>query len=196
MERNKEADVLFNLKHKLQIKPENIFCFDTETTGLGSTAEICQLAIVNYREEVVFSEIIRPVEPISEEVIAIHGITNEQAQKARSIDYWWGYINRNFFTNKLILGYNVMYDVRMMMQSELRHQSSIYFSPFIVIDVLQFVANARINNKKWISLGEACKYYNIELDSNLSYHNAEFDAVMTMKLFRKVFGLVTDNYES
>ncbi len=56
---------------------------DTETTGLPSKdpdTEICQLAITDVKGRPLFSMLIKPNKPMSEEVIGIHGITNEQVQ--------------------------------------------------------------------------------------------------------------------
>jgi len=167
------------------LDPNNIVCFDTETTGLDGSAEICQLAIVNFDETVVFSKLIKPQEKISKEVSLIHGVTNEMVAYEKDIKYWWSFLNKQFFTSKLVLGYNVMYDIRMLFQSITRFEKNIYFSPFMVIDVMTLVSNLSADGK-WMSLGSACKKYEIEEPDNLKYHNAEFDAIMTMRLFKKI----------
>jgi DNA polymerase-3 subunit epsilon len=60
--------------------------FDTETTGkYPLTAEVCELAGVKWRGgEVVdtFSTLLKPSRPMSDEVIRIHGITNEMVAQA------------------------------------------------------------------------------------------------------------------
>lgn len=60
--------------------------FDTETTGrYPLTAEICEIAGVKWRGGKVidtFSTLIRPSRPMGEEVIKIHGITNEMVAEA------------------------------------------------------------------------------------------------------------------
>jgi DNA polymerase-3 subunit epsilon len=56
---------------------------DTETTGLPSKdpdTEICQLAITDVKGRPLFSMLVKPNKPMNDEVIAIHGITNEQVQ--------------------------------------------------------------------------------------------------------------------
>ncbi len=63
--------------------------FDTETTGkypIGS--EICEIGAVKWRDGQVveeFQELVRPRAKMSDEVIAIHGITNEMVQDAPAI---------------------------------------------------------------------------------------------------------------
>lgn len=63
--------------------------FDTETTGkYPLTAEICEIAGVKWRAgEVVdtFSTLVKPSKPMGDEVIKIHGITNEMVETAPSI---------------------------------------------------------------------------------------------------------------
>ena len=48
--------------------------FDTETTGLGGYAEICEIAIINYRDEVILNTRVRPKHGIPEDASRIHGI--------------------------------------------------------------------------------------------------------------------------
>ena len=50
---------------------------DTETTGLGSEAEICQIALITANGEVVFDQLVRPRRSIPREAVGIHGISNE-----------------------------------------------------------------------------------------------------------------------
>lgn len=66
-----------------------LIAFDLETSGkypLGS--EICEMAAVKYRDgEIIdrFEALIKPTRPMSDEVIAIHGITNEMVAGQPSI---------------------------------------------------------------------------------------------------------------
>ncbi len=63
--------------------------FDTETTGkYPLTAEICEIAGVKWRGGKVidtFSTLVKPSRPMGEEVIKIHGITNEMVAAAPAI---------------------------------------------------------------------------------------------------------------
>lgn len=63
--------------------------FDTETTGkYPLSAEICEIAGVKWRGGRVidtFSTLVKPSRPMGEEVIRIHGITNEMVANAPSI---------------------------------------------------------------------------------------------------------------
>lgn len=59
----------------------SVVIVDTETTGLLSKnpdTEVCQLSAINVWGRPVFSMLIKPATPVPQEVINIHGITNEQ----------------------------------------------------------------------------------------------------------------------
>jgi DNA polymerase-3 subunit epsilon len=61
---------------------DTVIC-DTETTGLLSKdpdTEIVQLAITDIKGRPLFSMLLKPNKPMSDEVIGIHGIANEQVQ--------------------------------------------------------------------------------------------------------------------
>lgn len=66
-----------------------IVAFDTETSGkYPLSAEICEIAGVKWRNgEIVdtFETLIKPTKTMSNEVIAIHGITNEMVENAPPI---------------------------------------------------------------------------------------------------------------
>jgi DNA polymerase III epsilon subunit-like protein len=55
---------------------EVFLILDTETTDLHA-AEIVEIAIIDRLGNVLFKSLIKPTFPISDEVIEIHGITNE-----------------------------------------------------------------------------------------------------------------------
>ncbi len=63
--------------------------FDTETTGrYPIESEICEIAAVKYLNGQIidkFQSLIKPIRPMGEEVIKIHGITNEMVQDAPPI---------------------------------------------------------------------------------------------------------------
>jgi DNA polymerase III subunit epsilon len=56
---------------------------DTETTGLDF-AEVVEIAIINHNKEVLLNTLVKPLDPIPDEAIAIHGITNEMVETATS----------------------------------------------------------------------------------------------------------------
>jgi DNA polymerase III epsilon subunit-like protein len=89
---------------------------DTETTGLPSRdpdTEICQLAVTDIKGKPLFCMLIKPNKPMGNEVINIHGITNEQvvnqptfAQLAKLISF--------VLEGKHIACYNADFDVKLL----------------------------------------------------------------------------------
>ena len=68
----------------LQWLANECMIFDTETAGLGDTDEICEICIINHRGETLLDTLVKPQQRIPDEVIAIHGITNDDP-----IRYFW-----------------------------------------------------------------------------------------------------------
>lgn len=60
----------------------NPIIIDTETTGLGRDAEICELSAIDGRGNVLIDTLIKPSKPIPADATAIHGITNEMVADA------------------------------------------------------------------------------------------------------------------
>jgi DNA polymerase III epsilon subunit-like protein len=89
---------------------------DTETTGLPSKdpdTEICQLAVTDVKGKPLFCMLIKPNKPMGNEVISIHGITNEQVvnqptfpQVAKLISF--------ILEDKHIACYNADFDVKLL----------------------------------------------------------------------------------
>jgi DNA polymerase III subunit epsilon len=68
--------------------PQGLVAFDTETTGLSPlTDEIIEIAAVKiYRGQIShFSALIKPTVLVREEIIAIHGISNEMLTEAPAV---------------------------------------------------------------------------------------------------------------
>lgn len=89
---------------------------DTETTGLPSKdpdTEIVQLAITDIKGRPLFCMLLKPANPMNKEVIAIHGITNEQVidqptfpQVAKMVSF--------VLENKHVVCWNSDFDVKLL----------------------------------------------------------------------------------
>ena len=170
--------------------PSLIVCMDTETTGLGPDAEICQLAIIDYDEKPLMSELIKPYGRIPPEATAIHGITDKMVRDKRPIDYYWPHLMGSLLSGKIVLGYNVTYDVRMLFQSaqqaarrnDLGLNKSL--SPLAIIDVMMaFKRHQKLT--KWTRLSEACTVCGFDTkDLDVKFHDALYDATITLRIFK------------
>lgn len=66
-----------------KLSTENAIIIDTETTGLGSDAEIVEFtAICADSGKVIVNELVKPTCSIPADATAIHGITNEDVKDA------------------------------------------------------------------------------------------------------------------
>lgn len=63
--------------------PASWVILDTETTGLSSRDEICQIAIIDGLGNVLIDRLVKPTVDIPFEAQAIHGISNTMVQSAQ-----------------------------------------------------------------------------------------------------------------
>ena len=101
-----------------RLQEADALILDTETTGLGSDAEIVQIAIIDLRGRVLLDTMVRPNGPIPAEASAIHGITFKTVAeaptfKAIALDI------RSILEGRRCLIYNRQYDYRLLRQSAL-----------------------------------------------------------------------------
>jgi DNA polymerase-3 subunit epsilon len=99
-----------------QLQQPDTLILDTETTGLGSLAEIVQIAVINLRGEVLLDRLVRPVGPIPDEASRIHGITLKHLEDAPAFDRIGAEV-RDLLHGKNVLIYNAAYDTRLLRQS-------------------------------------------------------------------------------
>jgi DNA polymerase-3 subunit epsilon len=113
-----------NFKHDRQaailtarqwVEAEPVF-LDTETTGLDDTAQIVDIAVINYDGAVLLDTFVHPGIHIPAAATRIHGITDEDVQHAPLFDavlnQLWGILE-----GRTVIIYNQDYDIRLMQQS-------------------------------------------------------------------------------
>lgn len=89
---------------------------DTETTGLGPEDEICQIAIVDHRGNVVLESLVKPSVPIGVEAQRVHGITDEMVKGALTFCQVWPLVGELLAKRDVVI-YNADFDLRMLRQS-------------------------------------------------------------------------------
>ena len=89
---------------------------DTETTGLGSTAEIVDVAVVDAAGRVLLDELVRPRYSIPRDATAIHGITDAMVAGARAWSAVAPSLGRLLDAASNVVIYNVDFDTRIMSQ--------------------------------------------------------------------------------
>jgi len=91
--------------------------FDTETTGLDSSAEICDIAIVDAAGQVLLNTLVRPTCAIPLEASAVHGITDADVAGAPTITAIWPELAALLAGPRPLVAYNAGFDRRMITQS-------------------------------------------------------------------------------
>ena len=130
---------------------EDFVILDTETTGLND-AEIVELSIIDKKGNVLFDSLFKPKYPIPEEVIKIHGITNEMVASAPTWENKQNEI-RNILEDKNVVIYNAEFDCKMF-----RSTNQIW----TIGDHIPFTAGCSmeayrkyVGYERWVKLSEA-----------------------------------------
>ena len=154
---------------------------------LGDDAEICEIAVVTATGRSRFQSLVRPVRPIPDDAIAIHGITNEMVATAPTFDK----ILPNLMAvlrRRIVVIYNMEYDVRLIAQSA-GAVDQILAEEWQALEVHNVCAmklfarfygewNDQHGDYKWQSLSLAANYCGLELPEDL--HRARADARLTL----------------
>ncbi len=156
---------------------------DTETTGLNKTDEIVEISVVDHDGSVLFNSLVRPSKPIPEDAIRIHGISNEEVQRARPWPLIWNQL-RSVMFGRLIVFYNQDFDLRMMQQSHARYNLP-WKDKFNTYDLLKLYAEFR---GEWDGVRRSYRYHSLEdagKQCNISLpnaHRATADTLLTRAL--------------
>jgi DNA polymerase-3 subunit epsilon len=106
------------------IEPINLtgaVILDTETTGLGSIAEVIEISIINAETgAVLIDTLIKPVFSCSGGAFAVHGITEAMLASAPE----WPAVHDQvtaILTSRTVIIYNSAYDLRILRQTAMHH---------------------------------------------------------------------------
>jgi DNA polymerase-3 subunit epsilon len=173
------------------VKRGNFVILDTETTGLGTNAEICQIAIISPTGEKLLDTFVKPKRPIPLDAVRIHGITEHVVQDAPD------WLNTNEQVWQLLKGrdvivYNAEYDFRLIEQSEKA------CDPFALSDwntisracAMEAYAehvgdyDDRKDGYRWRKLTSAAAAAGYALPADVSAHSAFGDCLMTLAVCR------------
>lgn len=106
---------------------DDVLILDTETTGLGSRAEIVEIGILDTTGRVVYDALVMPEGRIPREASDVHGITRQTLREAGAKP--WPEHHRavmNLLQDaRLIVVYNVEYDARLIAQTVERHDLAV-----------------------------------------------------------------------
>lgn len=149
---------------------------DTETTGLGGTAEVVDLAVVALDGRVVLETLIRPAAAIPPDATAIHGIGDVDVADAPS----WPEVHDalcHVLAERPVVVYNAAFDRRMVGQCGARHGLSLpalrWECAMLAYAGYREEANGRGRGYRWHKLEQAV----LAFGSRPGGHRAAADAL-------------------
>lgn len=157
---------------------------DTETTGLGSNAEIIEIAILDSDGKPLFQSLVRPKGRIESDAMRVHGITQAEVANAPEWAEIWPQVESTLLNRKVGI-YNSEFDLRMLKQTHQRAWLSwaLPESAFFCIMKLyaRFYAewDSQRRGYRWYSLENAGRQSGILLPNS---HRAQDDALLARAL--------------
>ncbi|HKK74692.1 MAG TPA: 3'-5' exonuclease [Saprospiraceae bacterium] len=114
----KDRNDAINWARNILAKPGNYVILDTETTGLGESDVIVELAIIDIDGTPIFDSLFKPSikKRISKEASSIHKITMQDLQDASHFSLYVEHI-QSILTSKNVIIYNADFDERLLFQT-------------------------------------------------------------------------------
>ena len=195
---------IYKYLYKLPPKGGRYIVLDTETTGLGDSAQVVELGaheIINGKlTGNQFHIYIRPRVQMDKNVISIHKITNSFYDEYYSDVYESDKQNllnfSKFVGNSLIFAHNAPFDMGVL-NTELKYwglneipTKRYRCSMRIFMDIIGKI-DIKYSNT-FTSLTNCCEYFNLK-SSNTNFHNALFDSFMTSRMICKIYETLDKN---
>jgi len=181
-------------------------CFDTETTGLLDDCNVLTAYFIildNDLNEIASLDLkikhnCYKVQIKALEINKIDLIEHDKISitKKEAKDQLEQFLSKYKNNDKYIpLGHNIAFDLKMLKNNQLLSDSAIecYISPNSIdtLTIAKFVKSCnKIPIKQSLSLVNLCKFLNIELNSELDAHNAEYDIRLTIELFKVLQNMI------
>lgn len=171
-----------NIKRIMNIPPEKIIIFDTETTGLDEEEdEILQLAIIDGSRTILFNEYIKPIQKTSwRKAQAIHHITPAKVKDKPNFYFYKEQVKKIFQQADLLIGYNLEFDLKF-----LKAEGIVPPREALIFDVMKEFApvygcwSNYFADYRWTTLTDCAEYYDYEY----SAHDALADCKATLYCF-------------
>lgn len=165
-------------------------CFDTETTGLDPQTgdrlvEIGAVELINHLPTgKIFHEYINPERDVPEEVVKVHGLTNEfLADKPKFTEIaqkWVDFIGED----GIFVAHNAQFDMNFI-NFELKKCGFETYDWDRVVDTLAIARNEFPGARN--NLDALCKRFNID-NSARTYHGALLDAQLLAEVYLQLLG--------
>jgi DNA polymerase III epsilon subunit-like protein len=172
----------------------NTVILDVETTGILSrdpNTEIVQLCIVNTAGRPVLTMMLKPDRPMSEEVQAVHKITNEMVQD-KPFFLQVTKIVAKYLENKHVVAYNADFDIALLMHLYDKYQEPRPKIAGASCCMDQYSAWVGEPSKK----KDGPKWQKLPNLSGLPAHDSLSDCLSTLKVMQKMAGLFDEATEN
>ena len=161
---------------------DDVLILDTETTGLGNSAEVVEIAIIDTTGTTRYVAPVMPEGHISGGAAAIHGFTRKRLKDLRAKPWpeHHDQVLDLIEEAQVVLGWNISFDIRILDQTTEKYELD--FPAIHVIDMLALYRSVRQRSRN--SLEQAMK------DEGLSWegdaHRAESDCRAVLAIMRKL----------
>jgi DNA polymerase III epsilon subunit-like protein len=184
---NPSSTQLLAIRQAREILSRDPLVLDTETTGLGPSAEIVEIAILDQNGQVVFESLVRPKRPIPPDVVRIHGIEDNDVIFSPTWESLWPSI-RKMLEGRTIIAYNADFDMQMMKQSS-RQYGILWQETWKTECIMKLFArywvlgDSQWGSYRYHSLANAGKLCNISLTNS---HRAADDSRLALQVLRYI----------
>ncbi|MBI4769272.1 MAG: 3'-5' exonuclease [Chloroflexi bacterium] len=163
---------------------------DTETTGLGASAEIVEICVLDHDGAVLVDTLVKPTGRIPPDASALHGITDRTVANAPAWPEVWPAVEA-LLSGRVVAIYNADYDVRLMQQSHRKHRLPWNLTDTRFFCIMKAYAeyhgewNSRYGSFRWQSLEAAGRQCRINLPGA---HRARADALLARAVLHHMAG--------
>lgn len=164
-----------------EIKANNCFWLDTETTGISSIDEIIEISICTHDKRVVFDSILSSKVSCSDQARSVHHISDEQIANGMPIEAAKVTL-LELLEGKTIISFNADFDCQMLYQTF----GITTKKRFCVMKWSQSV----LEYERWPRLEKVCERLNIKQQES---HRSLVDTITTIDLFNKLVDLTTNH---
>lgn len=159
---------------------------DTETTGLGNTAQALEIGVVNARGETVYHTRLKPTVSIEPGAAAVHGISEAELADAPSWPDVAAQLQQHIGSRPLVI-FNMDFDMRILKQTSSAHNDQAdWLNALKVYCAMRLSAGyyGATNRYGTISLASAAGQAGLSWQGQA--HSALADAVMTVGVVRDI----------
>lgn len=175
----------FNNWHAVQAlnQLDDFLVLDTETTGVGKNAEMCELAIVDFKTgTILFNSLLHPYNLDgyeSSKAREVNGISTQELYNAPPLPETWSDILK-ILQSKHLTSFNTQFDIPMIRNSAMKWDLEV---PPLDATCLMKLSMAFLNLDFWPNLDEVASYFCVDTTAR---HRALGDVLTTIEIVKKM----------